>query len=422
MYTLFQLLYLAGLYLIYRGFESTSQSTEPARSGNKVLNIIHSWQLRHRYLLAGALVLAASYSVHQNAALFALGFLVYLVTAFSVVLLSQNRKGAWWSKYFVLSLLIVIAGAAAMLVPTVRAFLGYALTYQPKWAEVASAQNPWRIVDFFLAHNFVFSLTFLAGSWVALRDASKNRAGVYILVQLLIPVIMFSFVFQYRKNDYVFHVYPLYLMICSVGLSTFMRQVENFLDEHVVHRLPRKLRLFQDKALLAFVLCLLWFPLTGDFRFAQKIPRLPDGCFNGAIYHNEWKAAAEYLVHRLSREDKVMSTLPLSVCYYLGRAHYNLNISNSDLARVNDNRDQEGRLIDFYSGARVIDTLEQLLAMISVHPQGWLVVDTYRFNNPVYVPETINRYIEGNWEHVFESQRNTITVYRWQKPQNISTN
>ena len=43
---------------------------------------------------------------------------------------------------------------------------------------------------------------------------------------------------------------------------------------------------------LVLALCFLWMPLTFNFRFAQKIPRQPDGHFNGAIYHNEWQEVA----------------------------------------------------------------------------------------------------------------------------------
>ena len=91
-----------------------------------------------------------------------------------------------------------------------------------------------------------------------------------------------------------------------------------------------------------------------------------------------------------------MSTLPLSTHYYLDRADYNLNVSNSDLARVNNITGIDGRIIDFY--------------------------DSYRFNNPVYVPAELHDHIKNNWQHVFTSERETIAIYRWQSSLNMSTN
>jgi uncharacterized membrane protein len=414
MYTLFQLVYLAALYLIYRGYENSADSDSSAKG---IMAMIKSWRLNWFYLIAGGVVLGISYGVHQNAGLFVIAFSLYLFAGLMLVLFSDGPRAMFKTKYGAPLLAVIAVAVLAAVVPVTRNFIDYALTYQPKWAEVASAQNPWRIIRFFTQHSWIFSGLFLAGAIFSLKQSSRNRAGLYFLIQFLVPVLMFSFVFSYRKNDYIFHVYALYALMAAVGFVNVV--------DIVVTRLKDKAGeswLLQERGILVLLMALIWVPLTSEFRLGQKIPRLPDGHFNGAIYHNEWKSSTDYLGSKLDSADFVMSTLPLSTYYYLNRADYNLNISNSDLARVNNITGADGQTIDFYSGADVVDNSEMLAEVTSKYRGGWLIVDSYRFNNPVYVPETLNQHIKNNWQHVYTSERKTVAIYRWQSPHNLSTN
>jgi hypothetical protein len=440
MYALFQLLFLAGVYFFYRGFENPPVSPFKKggagefpldKGGRPVVSpregglrgVFRRWQRSLPYLLLAGFFLLLSYSTHQNAGLFLLSFIAYLLMMGISSTVKEGFIATLKSKYVIL--LTAILGGLVLaynVLPPIREFVSYAAEYQPKWAEVASAQNPWRIFDFFFgSEKLPFNLLFIGGTILIFK--SWNRAGVFALLTFFIPVVLFSFVFQYRKNDYVFHVYPLFYLVGAVALDVFIVKLGSLkFVETATTRLLAALGMTcsselhsSAKNVIVIGLCILWLPLTFNFRFAQKIPRLPDGNFNGAIYHNEWKEAAAFLKDKISDDDVLMSTLPLTVKHYVGRAEYNLNISNSDLAREKNIVAADGRLIDFYSGADIIEDVPELQAVLDAHPNGWLVVDNYRFENDVYVPAAMRDFLLLRVRKVHETKNKTVSVYRWEK-------
>ena len=138
--------------------------------------------------------------------------------------------------------------------------------------------------------KFPFDWLFWVGAALMLKQ--KNRAGIFILLTFLIPVLMFSFVFQYRKNDYIFHVYPIFYLVGAFALDYLVGVVGRLIDRLRSNRIFAGLLAGSRAETFVLALCFLWIPLTFNFRFAQKIPRQPDGHFNGAIYHNEWQEMA----------------------------------------------------------------------------------------------------------------------------------
>jgi hypothetical protein len=158
---------------------------------------------------------------------------------------------------------------------------------------------------------------------------------------------------------------------------------------------------------------LAWMPLTFWFRLALSAPRQTDGQYNGAIYHAEWRQAADFVRQQWQSSDAVISTLPQTAQYYLGRADYNLNWPNADLARQHNIFDKDGRLIDYYSGAEVIEDQAELQRIVDGHARGWLIVDSYRFGEAVYVPAEIRRFVEQRLTKKFESKRKTMMVFGW---------
>ena len=421
MYALFQLLFLAGMFFFYLGFEAERKAASGS-GGSGVFARLRAWfdeqGVSVPWLLLGGLFLLLSYTTHQNAGLFLLSFVLYLFVGAAYVAVKEGSRALWPSKYFVALALIVGMGLLALLLlPQARAFVASAQVYQPKWAEVASAQNRWRLLSFFSGwQQFPINVLFVLGAVQALRRFHKP--GVYALLTFLVPVLMFSFVFQYRKNDYVFHVLPLFYLLAAAPLENVVTRV--WQRGRNWRGWPGRLLRGPVGVWAATALVLVWFPLTPTLRFGQKIPRLGDGYFNGAVYFNEWKEAAAWLRPRLSEEDTLISTLPQTVQYYLGRAEYNLNWSNGHLAQVKGYYAPDGRLVDFYSGADVIVDLDELEQVLRAHPQGWLLVDTYRFGNPVYVPEAVHAFVVQNMEKAYETQRGTVAVYRWNEELQIT--
>jgi hypothetical protein len=101
--------------------------------------------------------------------------------------------------------------------------------------------------------------------------------------------------------------------------------------------------------------------------------------------------------------------------YYLGHADYNLNWPNADLARQHSILSKDGRLIDYYSGADVIEDQTELQSVIDSHARGWLIVDKYRFEELVYVPREIRQFVEVRLTKEFETKRKTMIVFSWKR-------
>jgi len=401
MYSMFQFFFLAAMFFFWSGFGAEREGeiqTENKLSGKILSN------LNVPLLLISATLLYASYTTHQNTAFFVVSLGVFILAMFVREAFTKDCSTALRGRYGIFGMLIVAVALVIWLAPPVRTFFEYAIGYQPKWAETASAQNQWRIVEFlFDMQRFPIYAFFLCGVAIVLKR--WHKAGIFSLVSIVAPILMFTFVFQYRKNDYIYNVYPFYLILAAYGID----QILTLLREKV----PFGAKLTKHRDALLLMMAVVWLPLTPSFRFAQKIPRLEDGNFNGAIYHNEWQEAAAFLKNKLNAADALISTLPLSTLYYVGRVEYNLNDSNADLARQNGIVDSAGASIDFYSGADIIDNLDTLRKTLQQRPQGWLLVDNYRFNNPVYVSKEIHDHIIAIMVGAFESANKTVTVYRW---------
>lgn len=424
MYSLFQLLFLAGLYFFFIGFEANCLAKDHhrihphrflPRMAGKLLN---KWEMHLPSLLLGGVLLVASYSTHQCTGFFLISLTSYLLLLSLYHVFKDGIVTASTTKYTQLFGLIVLIGTLTFLfLPSVRGFFNYAITYLPKWAEDPTAQNRWQILSFvFGRKHFPVNVLFVFGTFYVVQQ--WNKAGIYTFLNLSIPIILFSFAFKYRKNDYIFHVYPLFLLLASVALSKLVELI-SLLSTHLTSNRgtfnsPGISRI-RDLAILG--MCLAWVPFTYSFRFALHIPRLPDGTFNGAVYHNEWKEVSTYFRNKLEPGHVLISTLPLTVQHYVGRADYNLNLSSSDMARRSSIYSPDGRLIDFYSGADVVEDLHQLKLILKKHPNGWFLADRYRLATPVYVPPDIHRFVNDKMSLAFLSKRRSVLVYRWSEEQ-----
>lgn len=421
MYSLFQFLFLAGVYFFYLGFEARDKSNNMAASRQRRIyfapftKILERWQIHLPMLSLGGLFLLLAYITHQNAGLFLLSLMGYLAACWIFLSIKGGIKSFPTEKYVVPLGVIILMGLLAYLInPEVHNFIVHAVTYLPKWAEVDSAQNPWLIFDFLFTsmETVPFNLLFVLGTLLLI--VNKNKAGLYTLLTFWVPVLAFSFLFQYRKNDYIFHVFPIFFLVSAYALDRVIGFTHLiFASWKSAQRISNKLTDSQFTNWLSTLLLLIWIPITPAFLFAQKIPRLPDGHFNGAKYHNEWKQAADFLQDKLDQNDVIISTLPQTIQYYTGRAEYNLNWHYADQARRSKIYAPDGCLIDFYSGADVIEDLDELKTIFIRHRKGWIIVDNYRFRNPVYVPENIQQYLVNYVTKSFETKRGTVSIYRW---------
>lgn len=53
--------------------------------------------------------------------------------------------------------------------------------------------------------------------------------------------------------------------------------------------------------------------------------------------------------------------------------------------------------------------------MLAQHREAMFVVDTYRFERSQYGPTEVARFVENNMTRVWEDEKKTMQVFRWEK-------
>ena len=145
-------------------------------------------------------------------------------------------------------------------------------------------------------------------------------------------------------------------------------------------------------------------------RFARKIPSLRAGT-NGAVTLEEWSEACAFVRREFSAGQPVLSTLPVAVYHYLGHVDYML--ANMENGRGEEIIQNNGAAIDYYSNARVLDTVEELQRLMQAQSRGWLIIDLYRFGEARYVRPEVKAFIESRLQRRYVTPEKTIAIYSW---------
>lgn len=417
MYTLFQFFYLLAIYAFYRGFEHKgegplSKLQERLLSGlrlNALQRWMKQWRLNMFWLLLAAVLFLLSYLTHQLTALFAVGLILYLGLMFLITWHEQGVPTALRSKYFILfSTASGVMLGALLLLPQLRSFADYAVSYLPKWAAMPRFQDPKLYLDFlFDTYTFPMAVLFIIGALQVI--VAKHRFGVYLLSLFTACFLMFTFVFSYRHLQYLYNVYAILIILSAFGFSNIILSVVSEFKSNWAGRLN-----WSDATTKGILVCLflIWLPFAPSVRLAKSIPFVTGDGFNGAVFLTELRKACDYIEANRRPNDLIVSSDALGTMFYLGAVDYNINFSDRDLAKEKDLRNQEGKLIDFYTGAPFIEDVEHLQALMQRDRRIWLVSESYKFYRaPVYIPVPLRQTIMQNFEKAFTSAGESMVVY-----------
>jgi len=415
MYTLFQLLFLIAVYLFYKGFEGTGKP----RAGHESRSILSKLGcylarqgVRWHWLVLSGIIALVSLQLHQLTGTFVASLLVYILGMFLVLLLTAKMSAVVSSKYALALAVAALAAVVAFVKFDLWRFIEYALEFHPAWARYDLVQDS-HYYYYFLTESSQFPIAafFLIGCVQMVTRADKKAFFVFCV--FAVPVLAFSFVFAYRVPNYIFHIYPFYVMLAAYALNNLYVD-ESQRAESLLHKTRR---FFSRRWVGIAWTCLIlgWLPLTIWFRYAWKLPFMGQAGPNGAVRHFSWRDAASYVETRRQPGEVLVSSLPLTMYYYVGNVDYNLNNANLDELLDWQTANTSARRHDFYSGAEAISSLPELEQVLDQHSSAMFVMDTYRFERNQYVPGEISDFIKKNLQRVWVDEENTIQIFEWHR-------
>ncbi len=414
MYTLFQLLYVIGAYVFYKGFEGMPQFLD-ANKRNWFTNVRSYFALegiRWPWLITSAIVLAISFQVHELTGIIAVSVLAFIAAMAGVALFTKGAQTTFASKYG-LALGIALVGATiGFIFFNALGFVQRAVSFQPSWANYAYVQDS-HYYYYLLTESSQFPLAafFLLGCVHMITRA--NKAAFFVCCNFAVPVLLHSFAFAYKVPNYIFQVYPFFVMLAAYALHNLYQDEKHRVQS--VWQSLKKLLTPRVKQYLLVGIIFGWLPLTIWFRYALKLPFMGTAGNNGAVDYDDWREAANYVQAHATNEQVLVATLPLTLHHYLGKVDYNLNNANTDSTLDWQPGVLNGKPRDYYSGAEAITNFDELQRMLAQHREALFVVDTYRFERSQYVPTEVAQFVKNNMTRVWEDEKRTMQVYRWER-------
>lgn len=333
MYALLQLLALAAIYLFYQG--SVAQD-----------------KARYRYL--GLTLFIGALLAHAEAAL--------LWPALALAL-GLERGLRWLVRKENLSLFLlggVVIGAIFLLnlvgqpghLETIQEERPILLLPQKWWGGLRAFTpfflEPWRLPATIL---LVLGLPFLRR-----RHGAATRYLVAIFGSIMV-VLIFLTGAMWRDPRYAFMVLPLFFLLAGAGLKELMTRL--------LSGFPTGLSLQPSLWLmpLLVVLIVLFTALAGW----------------DETYRQEWgyDLAFRYVQEHRKADDLVLTIIPPASRLYLGRADYYTIQRGYEFYIM----EEEGRLVDRWTGAELLNTATQLERLLKEGKRLWLVVDGWRFQS-----------------------------------------
>ncbi|MBI4228118.1 MAG: hypothetical protein HY693_00205 [Deltaproteobacteria bacterium] len=282
--------------------------------------------------------------------------------------------------------------------------------FSPDWA--AGREFLSQFIAFFTSKSlFLVTTCFILGG---LQICTRlNKAGFYALLTAVVPILLILPT-SVQLPRYIYHVFPLFVMISSYFVYNFSRYESKVAysllgQSELIKKLSPETIPLLVPAIVLLIFCLLSVPAW--FVNISNIAYDPTGL--GGEHHANWKEACSYLKGNYKDGDVIVSTIPLAARFHCGK-FINYSMDNGHIA---DNRElgktKNGLFPDIYSEAESITDIEELKMVITKNTHGWLILDRNRFYNPTHVPEDINRFINNNLIPKYTTSDQTVVIFEW---------
>ncbi len=419
-YTLFQIFTILAWFFFYIGFERTGRQEKYSKKNpNIIFQTIRNWDINWYYLILFVVSTLLAISVQVIGVFILVAVYLYILSNFIYKFITVDLKTSITSKYFFFSTLgVVVFGIVWFLFPQAKAMIIYGISYIPAWAQDDVAQDRLLFFKFIMGKElFPLGAFFLLGIFQCV--VRLNRVVFYTAILFITQIFLFTFVFSYRMYQYIYNIFPFFVLIVSYAIVNFLSSEKNYIEKswNFFQSISRKFKKVSLKYM--YIVFFFFIPFSEFFMDGIIIPFYKPGRSNGAVSFLEWKIAADYVRNHDSENSVILTTLPLTIKYYSGRVDYNINLSDYELSKEKLLFDENHVLSDYYSGLPFIESTAKLDSLVQSTESGFIILDTHRLLNDQYISPEMRNYFEVRLKEEFVTPGQTIWIYSWRSGSQI---
>ncbi len=203
---------------------------------------------------------------------------------------------------------------------------------------------------------------------------------------------------------YIYFIIPLFLILSADGIYMIVSNiVVDFVKKAKTLKDPFRDRFIRGHfpilniLIIGISILLVTTPAVGDIGF-----RLND-LSEIAEPQSDFRGAAQLVKTYMQEQDIVITNRTPQVFYYLGKVDYSGNDSFI--------KDRDGELIDFYTGASIIKSEEQLKEIVNNNPRGWVLQSSpdMKLTGGAWIKQSLQLF--GKIPSTLDNQ--IVDVYCW---------
>jgi hypothetical protein len=253
----------------------------------------------------------------------------------------------------------------------------------------------------------VVVLTVVAALGVPLLFKDARLRYVYVL--WVAVIFMMTNLYSNPANRYIYYVFP--FMVTSVSAVCI-----RYADRAAVLGMSaassaaygiRRLSVFLAPLMLVAASNTIVLKLYN----LSNSPGSPVASTRLNVYEVDYRSTDRFLKERLRKDDAIISVMPHTSKFYIGRTSYFLQ-TYTDRQVVYDVAGSGRRYIDKYDGTPVLRNVDDLRQVFGSHDRIWVVAAPY--NMLVFINDAgVVDYIKDNATLVYESYKSKL--YLWER-------
>jgi hypothetical protein len=211
----------------------------------------------------------------------------------------------------------------------------------------------------------------------------NNKPALFVLGAIFIPAILMSFFSAYHESRYIFHLYPLVVIVFAVSLIKILSLIPAW---QYIYSQQTNLKQFLIITLVVTTILIIsqdanplyaWYIGNRTYQSARDPTRSIISWKPYATFHQDHESPSLYIKQRLLPGDQIVVLGPsymLAVYhFYIGEVDYILEPSKGTLSY---GKFKGSRIIDYATGSEILHGPQRLKELIANKSGGlWLLGD-----------------------------------------------